>query len=105
MLGNTFAGTLGNGLSTNHGLGGFCENNIIVANKVDGPYGMNIRYARNTFAFNNNIQTGQFGVYSTVVDNYTSQNHAASGDMLFWQVDVNPYFVAPYFIATCSMDP
>jgi hypothetical protein len=96
VIGNTFTGSRGQGLLTYSSLGDYCENNLIVANKISCPGGLSFRHARNTFIFNNNIQTGAFNVQWSV-DNYMSQNLAVNGAVNLESVADNPYFAAPYF--------
>ncbi len=96
IVGNSMTGSVGNGISlydTNSSRK--CYNNIIVANTVTGPYGINIRHATNTFAFNN-IVTGQYGVYINVTGNYSAQNVSVDGIYNFHSPQDNPFFTAFY---------
>ncbi|MCG6187590.1 right-handed parallel beta-helix repeat-containing protein [Maribellus maritimus] len=97
LLGNTMTGSGGNAISLYSSIGGQCKNNILVCNNCTGPNGMNIRYAANTFAFNNIMNTGQFGVYINVNDNYSSQNTSLEQNYNLPKVPENPWFSIPYY--------
>lgn len=98
-VGNTVLGEYGNGISLYNAMGNgkHCEHNIIVANKINGPFGMNIRHAKNTLAFNNICHTGRFGVYINVDGNYSSQNSLIENNHSLPNLSTNPFFNSPYF--------
>ena len=98
ILCNTMTGPIGNGIalydteSTRQ-----VWHNILVGNTVTGPNGMNIRHAQYTYAFNNIMNTGQFGVYLNVTNNYSSQNVSVQNNYnIMSDITNNPFFTAPY---------
>ena len=97
IVGNTMTGPVGNGISLYDTVSTRqCYHNIIVGNTVTGPNGMNIRHAQYTFAFNNIMNTGQFGVYLNVTNNYSAQNISVLGNYNLSDITNNPFFTAPY---------
>lgn len=97
VLGNEMSGDYGNGISLYNSHGGPCPDNIIVGNTVTGPFGINVRYAEDTFAFNNIINSGRFGVYISVSNNYSAQTQIVPDNYLFHDPQDNPFFTAAYY--------
>ncbi len=102
VLGNTFTGDIGNGISLYSSFNHTVRNNILVGNTFNGTMGMNVRHGRNTLVFNNIINPrkgGRYGVYLNVEDNLTSQNcHLGEANLNMENVEQNSFFCAPVSI-------